>query len=212
MILPRPRKDEKSGEREKRRNPMRKTNFRKPITAIAAGASGLVAIALVFTKIAIWVASGIVTLSAATMASGQQASVAAAQAPRPESAIVESAEKYRQAVLHQDATSVIALFREDAIEMPPFQPPITGRAAIARFYDGSFRGPTKVTSFTFSHGEVHADGDTAYDVGTYKRSMATPAGPVEASGPYVAILKRTDGAWRIAYLIYNCDCPPPQSR
>jgi len=191
---------------------MSKTNLRKSIAAIATGASTVVAIALLFTKIAIWVSGGIVTLFAATMARGQQASVAVAQATRPESAIVESAEKYRHAVLNQDVTSVTSLFREDAVEMPPFQPPVTGRTAIARFYEKAFHSPAKVTAFTFSRGEVHVDGDTAYDVGSYKRSMATPAGPIEASGPYVAILKRTDGAWRIAYLIYNCDCPPPQSR
>ena len=69
--------------------------------------------------------------------------------------------------------------------------------------------PVRVTSFTFSHTEVSTHGDVAYDVGTYKRTMTTPGGPVDASGPYVVILKQTAVKWQIAYLIYNCDCPPP---
>ena len=182
---------------------------RRWIAAVAAGTSAAAAVTLLCTKLAIWISAGVLTLFGTTMTMGQQASMTAVQASKPEAAILEAAETYRNAVLKQDAETVISLFRDDAVEMPPFQTPVSGRNAIARFYQGSFHSPVKVTGFTFSHTEVSTHGDVAYDVGTYSRSMTTPVGPVEASGPYVVILKQTAGKWQIAYLIYNCDCPPP---
>jgi len=143
------------------------------------------------------------------MARGQQASMAAAQASRPEAIILQAAETYRQAVLKGDAATAVSLFRDDAVEMPPNQHAVTGRDALTQFYEGQFHSPVKVTSFTFSHSETTVHGDVAIDVGTYKRSMSTQGGPMDVAGPYVVILKQTEGKWRIAYAIYNSDCPPP---
>jgi uncharacterized protein (TIGR02246 family) len=143
------------------------------------------------------------------MTMGQQASLAAMPSlSDPQATILQTAEAYRQAVLNGNAAAVTALFREDAVEMPPFQQAVAGRNAIAKFYEGAFHSPAKVTEFTFSHTETSVHGDVAIDVGTYKRGMTTPGGPMDATGPYVVILKQTEGKWRIAYLIYNCDCPP----
>ena len=179
------------------------------IAGLLAGTSAATAITFLFTKVALWLSAGLLTLFSATMAAGQQASMANAQPSRPDATIVQAAETYRQAVLNRDVDTVMSLFRDDAVEMPPFQPPVAGRDAIRQFYQASFSGPVKVTAFTFSRRELTVQGDIAYDVGTFKRSMTTPTGPVESSGPYVVILKHTNGKWGLAYLIYNCDCAPP---
>ena len=140
---------------------------------------------------------------------GQVGSQPMPVAPSPDSTIVRLADAHRKAVLDADVSGVLAVYRDDAVEMPPFQAPIVGRAAIEQFYRNMFKGPIKVTGFTFIHTETTVHDDVAYDVGTYKRTMSAPTGPLEAVGPYVVILKRTDGAWKLAYIIYNCDCPPP---
>ena len=129
--------------------------------------------------------------------------------PKPRFHDRQLADAHRKAVLDADVAGVLAVYRDDAVEMPPFQAPIVGRAAIEQFYRNMFKGPIKVTGFTFIHTETTVHDDVAYDVGTYKRTMSAPTGPLEAVGPYVVILKRTDGAWKLAYIIYNCDCPPP---
>jgi len=68
--------------------------------------------------------------------------------------------------------------------------------------------PAKVTAFTFHHLESPVLGDTAFDVGTYRQTLAVgPSGTVDVSGKYTAILKRTGGEWMIAYLIFNGDSP-----
>jgi ketosteroid isomerase-like protein len=105
-------------------------------------------------------------------------------AANPDSTIVKLADTYRKAVLAEEAAGLLALYREDAIAMPPFQPPIVGRAAIEQFYRRTFQGPVKVTEFTFSHTETTIHGDVACDVGSYKRIMSgAPTGTIEAEGP-----------------------------
>jgi uncharacterized protein (TIGR02246 family) len=146
-----------------------------------------------------------------TMALGQQTSAPVTPAPsQPDAAILAASETYRRSVLDSNAQALAALYREDAVEMPFSGPPIKGRDAIARFYQGMFSSPAKVTAFTFIHWETMAQGDIAFDIGSYKRTTATgPSGPIEAAGTYMVILKRTAGKWKIAYITYNCDCPPP---
>jgi ketosteroid isomerase-like protein len=153
---------------------------------------------------------GVALLSAVN--SAQAASIAAATPPSTsgDPVILKRADVYRNAVLAGDASAVISLFRDDAIEMPPFQPPVSGRAAIQDFYRHSFAAPMKVTAFTFDHTETMAQGDVAYDVGTYKRTMSGTAGVIEVHGTYIVILKRTGPNWKIAYITYTFDAPPPQ--
>ena len=81
------------------------------------------------------------------------------------------------------------------------------RTVIDQYYRQWFQNPAKVTGFTFSHLESPVLGDAAFDVGTYKQTLLLGNGAVNASGKYAAILKRSDGDWKIAYLIFNGDSP-----
>lgn len=127
-------------------------------------------------------------------------------------AVKQIADDYVKAVRAGDAKAVAALYTETATEMPPNQPAVKGRVAIEQYYQKDFTSPTKLTNFSLAHIETQEAGDTAYDVGTYQQSI-TPAGgqPITDTGKYVVIAKRTAGAWRIAYVIYNSDRPsrPP---
>lgn len=127
-------------------------------------------------------------------------------------AIKAVADAYVKAMLASDAKGVAALYAEDAIEMPPQQPMIKGRAAIEQYYEKELASGMTMNSFTLAHLDSQAIGDRGYDVGTYQQSV-TPKGATAAqndTGKYTVILKRVAGAWRIAYAIYNSDQPPPK--
>jgi len=126
--------------------------------------------------------------------------------------IVERSNAYRKAVLDGNPAAVAAIFREDAVEMPPCQKMVQGRGAIEQFYRGKLSGPVKVTGFTFNHMESSVAGNVAFDVGTYTRSMTTPGGTLEDTGKYTVVLKKTAGEWMVAYLIYNSDLAAESAR
>lgn len=146
--------------------------------------------------------------AAGAQASGQAARQGGGDAS---AAIQQVADAYVKATLAGDAKAIAALYTEDAVEMPPNQPSIKGRAAIQKYYEGQFAGGMKMTSFSVTHVETRAAGDAGYDVGTYQQNMSqpSPAPPMADSGKYVVILKQQAGAWKVAYAIYSSDKPTP---
>jgi len=175
---------------------------------IASWACGTAFTLFLFNKTVTWASGALISIFVSTMSLGQQASVSALPTAKLDTEIVEVSEMYRKAVLNADLPTLTGLYQADAVEMPFFHPPIAGRAAIAQFYQTLLKGPSQIREFSFTHLETARHGEIAYDIGTYKRSMwETSSGPIEATGTYIAILKRNTGAFRIAYLMYNCDRP-----
>src|SRR5262249_36611590 len=98
---------------------------------------------------------------------------------------------------------------DDGVLMPPGQPLVKGHQAIERYYRGMFQTPVRITSFTFSNMVTMTAGDLGYAIGLYQQRLSgAPAGPIEDSGKFVVVLKRTNSSWRSAYTIYNSDHPP----
>jgi uncharacterized protein (TIGR02246 family) len=156
-----------------------------------------------------WVRGMLLAVFVTNLAWGQQApGLSMSASMQANSEIEQVAESYRKAVLNADVPTILSLYRHDAVEMPYSQQPIVGREAIQAFYEQQFKGPRRLTGFTLAPRETTAQGDIAYNVGNYKRSMSTPSGVIDVTGTYVVILKRTDGAWKVAYSTYTCDCPP----
>ncbi|HEY7499139.1 MAG TPA: SgcJ/EcaC family oxidoreductase [Vicinamibacterales bacterium] len=130
----------------------------------------------------------------------------------PADAIKAVADAYVKAALAGDAKAIAALYTDDAIEMPPNQPMVKGKAAIEQFYVKEFGSGGKMNTFTIAHIDTQVSGDQGYDVGTYQQSF-TPKGapsPLSDSGKYTVIAKRVGGAWKVAYAIYNSNQPPPK--
>jgi uncharacterized protein (TIGR02246 family) len=126
-----------------------------------------------------------------------------------DAAIKAIADQYVKATLAGDAKAIAALYTEDAVEMPPNQPPVKGRTALLQFYEKQLAG-VKFSIFALEHLETRAVGDTGYDVGTYRQTITPPKGPAfDDTGKYVVLLKRVGGSWKVAYAIYNSDMPPP---
>jgi uncharacterized protein (TIGR02246 family) len=147
-------------------------------------------------------------------APGFQAAQSKAQAPEVratniEAAIRAVADLYTKATMAGDAKAIAMLYTEDAVEMPPNQPIVKGRAAIQQYYEKQFAGG-KIARFALSHLETRAVGDTGYDVGTYRQNV-TPTGAkaFDDTGKYAVILKRGPAGWKVAYAIYSSDRPSP---
>jgi uncharacterized protein (TIGR02246 family) len=124
-----------------------------------------------------------------------------------DSAIKAVADQYVKATLAGDAKTIASLYTEDAVEMPPNEPMIKGRAAIEQHYEKLFK-MGKISAFTLTHLSTQSSGNIGYDVGTYNQHMM-PAGGSERTetGKYTVVLRRSGGEWKVAYAIYNSDSP-----
>ena len=128
-------------------------------------------------------------------------------------AIKELREEYNAAVEAGDVARVISLFADEAVLMPPNEPPATGKEATRSWYETLFE-QFNVEPFTSSAEEVEVTDDWAFDRGTYSITLTPKAGgePAEDSGKFIAIFQRqTDGSWKVARGIWNSDNPPPGS-
>jgi uncharacterized protein (TIGR02246 family) len=123
------------------------------------------------------------------------------------------ADAYVKASLASDAKAIAALYTDDAVEMPPNQPMVKGKAGIEEYYQKMFSSGTKLTAFTVTHLDTFSMGERGYDVGTYQQTASPPnASTVSDSGKYTVIVKRAGSEWKVAYAIYNSDQPPQPPR
>ena len=100
------------------------------------------------------------------------------------------------------------MYTDDAVEMPPYEPLVKGKAAIEQYYTKQMSGPAKLKSMNLTHIESKASGDIGYDVGTYTQTITDGQHSMDDTGKYTVILKRVGSAWKVAYAIYNSDKQP----
>lgn len=125
-------------------------------------------------------------------------------------AVVKIADAYVAAVKARDAAKIAELYAEDAIEMPPYQKPIKGRAAIRNHYEQQFKEMPELSDLQLTRIDARTTGDMGYDVGSYSQKFTPKDGkPTDDTGNYTVILRRAaDGQWRVAYAIYNSHMRP----
>jgi uncharacterized protein (TIGR02246 family) len=177
------------------------------LTAIVAGLASLT------VRSATWARGTIGTFVVSTVLAAQRPAFTATPVkPTVDAAIVKIADDFRKAVLAADARAVAAMYREDGVELPNCAPAAKGRTAIEQRYREFFSTPIRMAAFTFTHAEAVASGDLAYDVGSYEDTLSLPDGSTATDkGKYVAILRRSQGDWKLAHLIYNSDAPAAPS-
>ena len=108
---------------------------------------------------------------------------------------------YETAWRARDAAALADLFTEDGFVLQNGKPPVRGRDAIRRAYEGS-GGPLFLRALAYS-----ADGVTGYIIGAYSGQQN---GPDE--GKFIlALRQRPDGRWMIAADMDNSNGPPPGS-
>jgi len=123
--------------------------------------------------------------------------------------IRETAVAYHEAAVAKDWDAVAEFYTEDAMIMPPNQPVVQGRAAIAGWY-ASF---PPVTEVELRIVEIDGRGDLAYARGTYVLTIAVEgvSEPITDRGKNLAIWrKQVDGSWQMAIDTFNSDVPLQQ--
>ncbi len=135
-------------------------------------------------------------------------------------------ETHDGAVNAGDLEAYLAVFAEDAVSMPPNEPPVVGKEAFRVWAQGLF-GQFSFEE-TMSSEEVVVTGDWGFDRGTYtiRPTPKVAREPVEGTsieqpeigreldyaqtGKYLWILKRQpDGSCKIARDMWSSNHPPP---
>jgi uncharacterized protein (TIGR02246 family) len=115
---------------------------------------------------------------------------------------------YMSAFNARDAAKVAALYKEDAVLMPPNQAMVKGRANIQSFWAAALK--EGAASLQLRPMESSSGGTQAFETGTYSLTTKGAGGaPAAENGKYVIVLHRVGADWQIAYDIYNSDQPPP---
>lgn len=122
--------------------------------------------------------------------------------------IEATSEAFHQAALANDWAGLAATYTEDAVLMPPNEPPIEGRADIQRWF-ASF---PPVTAFELENIEIDGRGDLAYVRGTFMLTIA-PEGmdPITDTAKFIEIRrKQPDGSWLLSRDVFNSDLGLPE--
>jgi len=102
----------------------------------------------------------------------------------------------------KDGPAFSAFYLDDAVMMPPDEPPVRGRAAIRAHYEREWKaGFLPMTLHTV---ESVISGTTAFNVSTVTLGAG---GGGSMSAKAVLIFKRSGNGWKIAYDIFNSDAP-----
>lgn len=144
-----------------------------------------------------------VILGLATVLLSALAATAAAQQGNARAAIEAANKMFVAAANKADAAGVAALYSTTAQAFPPNAPIVSGRAAIQELWKGVFS--SGITSVSLTTSEVEAQGDLAYEVGSYE--MKLKDGKVADRGKYCVVWKRENGQWRLHRDIWNTNMP-----
>lgn len=125
-------------------------------------------------------------------------------------AIEGLAEQWAQHAKMGHADVVAGLYSENAMELPPDEPAIRGRAAIQARLEEDF---TTLQDITITPVETEGRAGLAFSRGTYSATVMEEGmeEPASATGKWIAIVRQgADGTWHFSRLIWNTDEPTPQ--
>ncbi|HMC76434.1 MAG TPA: DUF4440 domain-containing protein [Vicinamibacterales bacterium] len=144
------------------------------------------------TRIAAWVAA-VVLLAGAAHAQDTRAAIEAAN------------KGFIAAYAKQDAAGVAGFYSTTAEAFPPGADVVKGRDAIQKMWQGVM--DSGIAAGELKTTEVHAEGNFAYEVGTYV--MKLKDGKVADRGKYVVVWLKEGGQWKLHRDIWNTTMPPP---
>lgn len=107
-----------------------------------------------------------------------------------------------------DVDTMVGLYDEHAVLLPPGAPAANGQAAIRAFFAKMASAATK-DGLAFSLGAKPAGGargDLGWSSGTYVVKDKT--GHVVDTGKYLSVSKKKDGKWLYVRDTWNSDAPP----
>ena len=124
-------------------------------------------------------------------------------------AIEDAVEQWEQHAKAGDAAAIADLYTDGALELPPDEPVVEGRAAIQQRLEEDL---ADLTDLTITPRETEGRAGLAFSRGTYSATAMAEgmSEPTTATGKWIAIMRQgADGTWRFSHLIWNTDEPTP---
>ena len=123
-------------------------------------------------------------------------------------AIEELHKKDQMASLNGDIETLMSLFTEDGILIPPDREIVKGREELKRMLLENYEQykDYQIVDYVHDFEEIKVIGDYAYEWGTYRGKYKSRRDDTEitGSGKLLRILKRQkDGSWKISRSIWN---------
>jgi uncharacterized protein (TIGR02246 family) len=110
-----------------------------------------------------------------------------------------------------DVETLVGLYDEHAVLLPPGAPAVRGRAAIRAFFvkDAAASAKDGITMQIGPKPDGGVSGDMGWASGTY--TATDKSGHVVDTGKYLSVSKKSDGKWRYVRDTWNSDGPsaPP---
>jgi len=117
-------------------------------------------------------------------------------------------------MLAGNTEKMLAVYTNDAISMPSYEPIHDGLPAIKKASEDMAKSGVKFTSFQPTIHKVLVNGDMICEIGTYKITMTMPGmdKPMDDHGKYLTIWeKQKDGSLKVKLDTWNSDVNPAMS-
>jgi uncharacterized protein (TIGR02246 family) len=114
-------------------------------------------------------------------------------------------------MLAGNTEKMLAVYTNDAISMPSYEPMHDGLPAIKKASEDMAKSGVKFTSFQPTIHKVLVNGDMICEIGTYKVTMTMPGmdKPMDDHGKYLTIWeKQKDGSLKVKLDTWNSDVNP----
>ncbi|MDH3458209.1 MAG: DUF4440 domain-containing protein [Gemmatimonadota bacterium] len=126
-----------------------------------------------------------------------------------EESIAEQHHTATAALSAGDLDSMMAVYADEVIMLPPNEPARVGTAAVRAMWEGVL--DAFAVNVSVSVEEVEVLGAWAFERGTFEMKLTPRSGgsPLEDSGKYLDVLRRNaDGDWKYWRLCFNSSLPP----
>ena len=121
-------------------------------------------------------------------------------------AIAAANENFMDTFKRGNAAGMAALYTENGQVLPPNGDFVTGKQAIAIFWQGLMDMGIKEVKLEIV--EVEGYGDTAIEVSKY--TLQGEGGQALDTGKYIVIWKQESGKWKLHRDIFNSSMPAPE--
>jgi ketosteroid isomerase-like protein len=111
------------------------------------------------------------------------------------------------ALVSGDWDTLLALYTDDTVVMPPHSPPIIGKDAVREWAANS----PAFKRFSIDVAEIVGEGNVAFVRGQYNMTIEVPGvpDPIDDVGSFIEIReKQADGRWLLARDIFKSDLAP----
>jgi uncharacterized protein (TIGR02246 family) len=150
-------------------------------------------------------------LAASLMAMGACAPAAptAVDTAADEAALLATSTTWADAYNAGDVSTMVPLYAEDGVLMPPHAAVASGRAAIEAFLtaDTAAAKAAGVKIVLGAAPKAGVSGDMGFESGSY--TITDAAGAAVDSGSYLSVSRKIDGKWLYIRDTYNSDRPLP---